>query len=76
MFTFTGPARLEAEPAHLPNRGAPGGRFLVVINPSGRARVLPHDRPELAEAKAVRHTGVKPDQATITAGPFSFGIPW
>jgi glycosidase len=51
-----------------------GGRFLVVINPSDRAHVLPHDRPELADATAVRHTGVKLDQATITAGPFSFGI--
>ena len=46
----------------------------MVINPSGRARVLPHDRPELAGATAVRHTGVTLDQATITAGPFSFGI--
>lgn len=37
-------------------------------------RVLSHDRPELADATAVRHTGVKLDQTTITAGPFSFGI--
>jgi glycosidase len=51
-----------------------GDRFLVVINPSDRARVLPHDRPALAAATAVRHTGVQLDQATITAGPFSFGI--
>ena len=51
-----------------------GGQFLVVINPSGRARVLPHHRPELAHATAVRHTGVQLDQATITAGPFAFGI--
>jgi glycosidase len=51
-----------------------GGRFLVVVNPSDRARVLPHGRPELAEAAAVRQTGVKLDQTTITAGPFSFGI--
>ena len=51
-----------------------GGQFLVVVNPSGRARVLPHDRPGLADATAVRHTGVKLDTATITAGPFSFGI--
>jgi maltose alpha-D-glucosyltransferase/alpha-amylase len=50
------------------------GRFLVIINPSDRASVLPHDRPELADATAVRHTGVKLDQTTITAGPFSFGI--
>lgn len=51
-----------------------GGRFLVVVNPSDRARVLPHDRPELADATEVRQTGVKLDQTTITAGPFSFGI--
>ena len=31
-----------------------GGRFLVVVNPSGRARAVPHDRPELAAATAVR----------------------
>ena len=51
-----------------------GGRFLVIINPCGRAHVLPHDRPELAGATAVKHAGVTVDQATITAGPFSFGI--
>ena len=51
-----------------------GGRFLVIINPCGRAQVLPHDRPELAGATAVKHAGVNVDQATITAGPFSFGI--
>jgi maltose alpha-D-glucosyltransferase/alpha-amylase len=51
-----------------------GGRFLVIINPSGRAHVLPHDRPGLAGATAVKHAGVNVDQATITAGPFSFGI--
>jgi glycosidase len=51
-----------------------GGRFLVVVNPSGHARALTHDRPGLAGATTVRHTGVKLDQATVTAGPFSFGI--
>jgi glycosidase len=51
-----------------------GGRFLVIINPSGSTRAATHDRPELASATAVRHTGVKLDEATITAGPFSFGI--
>jgi maltose alpha-D-glucosyltransferase/alpha-amylase len=51
-----------------------GGQFLVVVNPSGISRVLPHDRPGLAGATAVRQTGVKLDQATITAGPFSYGI--
>ncbi len=47
---------------------------MVVINPSDRVRVLPHDRPGLTDATAVMHTGVKLDQTTITAGPFSFGI--
>jgi maltose alpha-D-glucosyltransferase/alpha-amylase len=51
-----------------------GGRFLVVVNPSGHDRVLPHDRPELSQATAVRHAGVKLDQEAITAGPFSYGI--
>jgi glycosidase len=51
-----------------------GGRFLVVINPSRHGRVLPHDRPALAEATAVRRRGVTVGQATITAGAFSFGI--
>jgi glycosidase len=51
-----------------------GGRFLVVINPSDRGCVLSHDHPELADATTVRQTGVKLDQTTITAGPFSFGI--
>ena len=46
----------------------------MVINPSGRAHVLPHDRPGLADATAVRQTGVTLYQATIAADPFSFGI--
>jgi len=50
------------------------GRFLVVVNPSGRARVLPHDRPALAGVTPVKHIGVNVDQATITARPFSYGI--
>ena len=51
-----------------------GARFLVIVNPCGRARVLPHDRPELASATEVKHTGVFVEQAMITASPFSFGI--
>ena len=51
-----------------------GGRFLVVVNPSDRTRALPHGRPELAAATAVRHTGVRLDRDAITASPFSFGI--
>ena len=46
----------------------------MVVNPSGSTRVLSHGRPELAEATAVRQTGVKLDQTTVTADPFSFGI--
>jgi maltose alpha-D-glucosyltransferase/alpha-amylase len=51
-----------------------GGRFLIIVNPSDRAHALPHDRPELASATAIRNTDVTVDTATITAGPFSFGI--
>ena len=51
-----------------------GGRFLVAVNPSDSTRVLTHDRPALAEATAVRQTGVTLDRATVTAGPFSYGI--
>jgi maltose alpha-D-glucosyltransferase/alpha-amylase len=51
-----------------------GGRFLVIVNPCGRVRVLPHDRPELASATGVKHTGVVVAEAKITASPFSFGI--
>jgi glycosidase len=51
-----------------------GGQFLVIINPCSRTHVLPHDRPELAAATAVKHTGVNLAQTTITAGPFFFGI--
>jgi hypothetical protein len=59
----------------LRSRGpGPAGPFLVVINPSGRAHALPHDRPELASATVVKQAGVNVDQAIITAGPFSFGI--
>jgi hypothetical protein len=46
----------------------------VVVNPSDRDRVLPHGRPGLSEATAVRHAGVKLGQEAITAGPFSYGI--
>ena len=51
-----------------------GERFLVIVNPSGSARVLSHDRPELARATEVEGTGVSVAEAAITAAPFSFGI--
>jgi glycosidase len=70
-----GPAgRLEVLGDGYPLAYLRGDRFLVVINPSDTARVLPHDRPELAAVTSVRNTGVTVEQATITAGPFSYGI--
>jgi glycosidase len=51
-----------------------GGRFLVVVNPSGSTRVLPHDRPGLAGATALKQAGVRVEQAAITSDPFSFGV--
>jgi len=70
-----GPAgRLEVLSDGYPLAYLRGGRFLVVVNPSDRTHVLPHDRPELAAATAVRHTGATVDEAKITTGPFSFGI--
>jgi maltose alpha-D-glucosyltransferase/alpha-amylase len=51
-----------------------GGQFLVVVNPSGRATVVAHDRPPLAAAAALKHAGVEVSEQAITAGPFSFGI--
>ena len=46
----------------------------MIINPSDHTHALTHDRPRLAAATAVKHTGVTVDQVTITAGPFSYGI--
>jgi glycosidase len=52
-----------------------GARFLIVINPSDRARVLPHDRPGLTRATELKRAGtVTVEQAAIAAGPFSYGI--
>jgi maltose alpha-D-glucosyltransferase/alpha-amylase len=51
-----------------------GARFLVIINPSGRACALPHDRPEFTRSTGLKHTGVTIDPATIFANPFSYGI--
>jgi len=70
-----GPAgRLEVLSDGYPLVYLRGGRFLIVVNPSDQTRTLPHQRPELAKAAAVRPTGVTLDQTTITAGPFSYGI--
>jgi glycosidase len=51
-----------------------GARFLIVVNPSDRASVLAHDRPQLARATALKQTGVAVADATIAADPFSFGV--
>ena len=51
-----------------------GGRFLVVVNPSGRRVELAHERPDLAAAKAVRGHGIDVGGSHLTAEPFAFGI--
>ena len=51
-----------------------GGRLLIVVNPSGQARTVPHDRPGLACAAEIKGAGVAVGEATIAADPFSFGI--
>ena len=51
-----------------------GSRFLIVVNPSDRARVLPHNRPEFTRATELKATGVAIKEATIAADPFSYGI--
>jgi maltose alpha-D-glucosyltransferase/alpha-amylase len=51
-----------------------GGRFLVVVNPSGRTERAAHSRPELAIAKLVVGSGVSVSASTITAAPFSYAI--
>ena len=51
-----------------------GGRYLVVVNPSDRSVELEHGRAALADATAVRESGVIVDARTLTAAPFAFGI--
>ncbi len=51
-----------------------GETVLVVINPGARAVTFGHDRPELAAARPIRHTGVRVSAKVITADPFAFGI--
>jgi maltose alpha-D-glucosyltransferase/alpha-amylase len=51
-----------------------GGRFLVVINPSGRPVTLRHDRPDLAAAHPVRGHGVQIAEASAEAAPFGYGV--
>jgi maltose alpha-D-glucosyltransferase/alpha-amylase len=51
-----------------------GGRFLVVINPSGRPVDLRHDRPDLAAAQPVRGHGVEITETSAKAAPFAFGV--
>jgi alpha-glucosidase len=51
-----------------------GGRFLVVVNPSGRTERAAHSRPGLATAQAVLGSGVSVSADTVTAAPFSYAI--
>ena len=51
-----------------------GGRFLVVVNPSGQAARLSHARPELAAAVPVIGTGVTVTRDAVIAQPFGYGI--
>jgi glycosidase len=51
-----------------------GGRFLVVVNPSGRRAELRHGHTALADATPIHGDGVTVDATTITAEPFAHGI--
>ena len=51
-----------------------GGEFLIVVNPAGRVVSLPHDRPELAAATAVRQVGVRVRESAISVDPFGYGV--
>ena len=51
-----------------------GGRFLVVVNPSGRTERFAHSRPELASAKPILGAGVSFTADTVTAAPFGYAI--
>jgi glycosidase len=51
-----------------------GGRFLVVVNPSGRTGRFAHSLPELATAQPVLGSGVSVSADAVTAVPFGFAI--
>jgi glycosidase len=71
----TGPAAsLEVLSDGYPLTYVRGGRFLVVVNPSGRTERAAHARPELATAKAVLGAGVSVSADEVTAAPFGYGI--
>jgi maltose alpha-D-glucosyltransferase/alpha-amylase len=71
----TGPAAtLEVLNDGYPLAYLRGGRFLVVVNPSGRSERVAHSRPELATAKAVFGTGVSVSADEVTAAPFGYAI--
>ena len=71
----TGPrATLEVLHDGYPLAYLRGGRFLVVVNPSGQTVRLPHARPELAAAVPVLGTGVTVTRDAVTAQPFGYGI--
>jgi glycosidase len=71
----TGPAAsLEVLHDGYPLSYLRGGRFLVVVNPSGRTERAAHSRPELATTKAVLGSGVSVSADAITAAPFGYAI--
>lgn len=71
----TGPrASLEVLHNGYPLAYLRGGRFLVVVNPSGQEAGLSHVRPELATSTPIRSTGVAVTRDAITAQPFGYGI--
>jgi len=51
-----------------------GGRFLVVVNPSGRTERLAHSRTELATAQPILGSGVTVSAGAVTAAPFGYAI--
>jgi len=51
-----------------------GGRFLVVVNPSGRTERAAHSRADLATARAVLGSGVSVSADAVIAAPFAYSI--
>jgi glycosidase len=51
-----------------------GGRFLVVVNPSGRTVRVAHDRPSLAAATPVLARDVSIGQDGFVVRPFGYGV--
>jgi glycosidase len=51
-----------------------GGRFLVVVNPSGQTARMEHARPEFAAATPVLVRDASAGQDEIVAGAFGYGV--